>query len=48
MAREPDPFSTLSGSANVLIFPNLDAGNIAYKLLAALGSEVIGPIVLGV
>ncbi|HBQ10235.1 MAG TPA: NADP-dependent malic enzyme, partial [Myxococcales bacterium] len=47
-AREPYPFSTLSGSANVLIFPNLDAGNIAYKLLAALGSEVIGPIVLGV
>ncbi|MEC7521110.1 MAG: NADP-dependent malic enzyme [Myxococcota bacterium] len=47
-AREPYPFTTLSGSANVLVFPNLDAGNIAYKLLAALGSEVIGPIVLGV
>ena len=32
----------------MLIFPNREAGNIAYKLLAALGSEVIGPIVLGV
>jgi malate dehydrogenase (oxaloacetate-decarboxylating)(NADP+) len=32
----------------VLVFPNLDAGNIAYKLLAASGEgEVIGPLVLG-
>jgi len=46
--REPYPFSALKGAANVLIFPNLDAGNIAYKLLAAAGdSEVIGPLVLG-
>lgn len=45
--RAPYPFSTLSGSANVLIFPNLDAGNIAYKLLSATGGEVIGPLVLG-
>ena len=41
------PFAELTGSANVLIFPNLSAGNIAYKLLSAMGSEVIGPIVLG-
>jgi malate dehydrogenase (oxaloacetate-decarboxylating)(NADP+) len=41
------PFCKLVGSANVLIFPNLDAGNIAYKLLAATGGEVIGPLVLG-
>jgi malate dehydrogenase (oxaloacetate-decarboxylating)(NADP+) len=47
-AREPYPFSTLRGPANVLIFPNLDAGNIAYKLLASTGDgDVIGPLVLG-
>ncbi len=47
-ARAPYPFSSLKGSANVLIFPNLAAGNIAYKLLAAAGgADVIGPIVLG-
>jgi malate dehydrogenase (oxaloacetate-decarboxylating)(NADP+) len=47
-ARAPYPFTTLKGPANVLIFPNLDAGNAAYKLLAAAGgAEVIGPIVLG-
>lgn len=47
-ARAPYAFSTLKGSANVLIFPNLDAGNAAYKLLAAAGHvDVIGPIILG-
>ncbi len=45
--REPYPFSELVGAANVLIFPNLAAGNIAYKLLSATGSEVIGPMLLG-
>jgi malate dehydrogenase (oxaloacetate-decarboxylating)(NADP+) len=46
--RAPYPFSTLKHAANVLIFPNLDAGNIAYKLLASLsGTPVVGPIVLG-
>ena len=46
-AREPYPFIGLDGPANVLIFPNLDAGNIAYKLLSATGNEVIGPLLLG-
>jgi malate dehydrogenase (oxaloacetate-decarboxylating)(NADP+) len=42
------PFSRLSGPANVLIMPNLDAANISVKLLRELGgSTVIAPLLVG-
>ncbi len=43
------PFSSLRGSANLLVCPNLESANIAYKLLSKLGgAEMIGPILLGI
>jgi malate dehydrogenase (oxaloacetate-decarboxylating)(NADP+) len=48
ISKESFPFNQVPGNANVLIFPDLQSGNIAYKLMARMGSaEAIGPVLVG-
>jgi malate dehydrogenase (oxaloacetate-decarboxylating)(NADP+) len=48
ISKDSFPFNTVPGNANILIFPDLNSANTAYKLMARVGgAEAIGPVLVG-
>ena len=49
VGKKKAPGSEIAGNANVLVYPNLEVGNISYKLVQRLGDAIaVGPILQGI